>query len=404
MGSTAEHNKIPLRVMFVDHVASVGGAEIALYNLIRHFDFNVIQPVVVLGEEGILADRLKSIAEVHVIPMCAEVRTARKDNLGARSLLLGSAIIGAIRYIYQLIQFIREHNVDLVHTNSLKSDILGGCAAKLAGRPVIWHVRDRITSDYLPSRVAAMFRVLSKWLPDLIIADSRAVAATLSKASTTSIRVVHEGTPHEEFERHSQMAPARNTSPVIGLVGRISPWKGQDVFVRAASIVHQKHPEARFRIIGAALFGEATFEQKLHALVEDLKVGPVVEFSGFRHDIHVAIAELDILVHASTRPEPFGQVIIEGMAAGKPVVATNAGGVPEIIEDGVTGYLVSMADAEGMAGVINKLLDDPEAALAVSVRGQQHVAVNFSITRTVQGVMAAYRQLLKIPLGYGDGN
>jgi glycosyltransferase involved in cell wall biosynthesis len=174
--------------------------------------------------------------------------------------------------------------------------------------------------------------------------------------------------------------------------------------VRAAAIVRHKHPEARFRIIGSALFGESTFEQKLQVLVEELDVAPIVEFAGFRNDIHVAIAELDILVHASTRPEPFGQVIIEGMAAGKPVVATNAGGVPEIIEDGVTGYLVPMSDAESMARVINELLDDPQAAFATSVRGQRHVAMNFSITKTVDGVVTAYRQLLKISLGQSSSN
>jgi glycosyltransferase involved in cell wall biosynthesis len=392
--------------MFLDHVASLGGAEVALFNLIRHFDFNIIQPIVVVGEEGLLAERLRSIVEVHVLPMSAEVRTARKDNLGAKSLFLGSAIFAAIRYVRRLIRFIRSHNIDLVHTNSLKSDILGACAARLTAKPVIWHVRDRITPDYLPSGVATTFRMLSRWLPNMIIADSKAVAATLSEVPTKRIHIVHEGTPHEEFERHSQTSSVRvhNGNPVIGLVGRISPWKGQDIFVRAAAIVRHKHPEARFRIIGSALFGESTFEQKLQVLVEELDVAPIVEFAGFRNDIHVAIAELDILVHASTRPEPFGQVIIEGMAAGKPVVATNAGGVPEIIEDGVTGYLVPMSDAESMARVINELLDDPQAAFATSVRGQRHVAMNFSITKTVDGVVTAYRQLLKISLGQSSSN
>jgi glycosyltransferase involved in cell wall biosynthesis len=389
-----------LRVLFFDHVATLSGAEIALFNLIRHLDLNLIEPVVVLGEEGALADRLRSVAEVHIFPMHADIRQARKDNLGTRSNLSLAVLRKVVRYVRELARFMRWRQIDLLHTNSLKADLVGGLAARLTRTPVIWHVRDRITADYLPLTVTRTFRLLSRLLPDLIIADSHAVAATLSRRPSKRIRVVHEGTPHEEFALHSQPnAPGRtDDTQIIGLVGRISPWKGQDIFLRAASLVHHKYPAARFHIIGAALFDESDFEQKLRLLAEELDLGDVLTFAGFRNDIHQAIAELDVLVHASTRPEPFGQVIIEGMAAAKPVVATNAGGVLEIVEDGVTGFLVPMSDPERMAEAIDRLLADPNMARAMGLRGQAHVTHNFSIEKTVRGVLAAYQQVARVPV------
>ena len=305
-----------------------------------------------------------------------------------------------VRYVRELAVFMRRRHIDLLHTNSLKSDLIGSLAGKLTRTPVIWHVRDRITPDYLPPRVALTFRLLSRWLPDLIIADSHAVAATLSRRPSKRIHVVHEGTPHEEFALHSQPGAQGRSDDTqnIGLVGRISPWKGQDIFLRAAGMLRRKYPAARFHIIGAALFDESEFEQKLHKLADDLDLGEALTFAGFRNDIHQAIADLDVLVHASTRPEPFGQVIIEGMAAAKPVVATNGGGVREIVEDGVTGFLVPMSDPERMAEAIDRLLADPNMAHAMGLRGRAHVTHNFSIGKTVRGVLAAYHQVARVPM------
>lgn len=382
--------------MFFDHVATLSGGEIALLNLIRHLDPEVVDSVVVLGEEGPLADRLRDYAEVHILPLQADVQKARKDGLGAGSFNVKS-LRGAMAYVYQLARFIRFNHIDIVHTNSLKADVLGGFAAKLTRTPLIWHVRDRITADYLPSKVAMVFRQMSGWVPTAVIANSHSTASTLSKIPSRRVHVVHDGTIVSEFALQSASSTINRhrDSPVVGLVGRISPWKGQDVFLRAARLVLLTYPKARFHIIGAALFDELDYEKSLHRLANDLDLCEALTFTGFRHDIHEAIAGLDILVHASTKPEPFGQVIIEGMAAAKPVVATNAGGVPEIVEDGVTGLLVPMNDPERMAEAISTLLSSPEASHAMGVRAQDHIAQHFTIAKTAAGVQHVYQQLLQ---------
>ena len=167
--------------------------------------------------------------------------------------------------------------------------------------------------------------------------------------SRTVLRVVHDGTtaPSEQviaaMALSATAAPVRSGGPCVALVGRITRWKGQHIFLQAAAWVHRRFPEARFQIVGAALFDEKAYEAEIRELAVKLGVQNYVDFLGFRSDIPQYMAGIDLLVHASITGEPFGQVIIEAMASGKPVVATNGGGVPEIVVHGETGLLVPWA-------------------------------------------------------------
>src|SRR6185312_485761 len=212
--------------------------------------------------------------------------------------------------------------------------------------------------------------------------DSRPTSS-LKKRSTT----VHDGTHVDEIGLQQD----RRSGPIrIGLVGRICSWKGQHIFLRAAARVHKQYPYAEFVIIGSALFDEQKYEQELHQLTNELAINSVVHFAGFRTDVQAAIAELDVLVHASTIGEPFGQVIIEGMAAGKPVVATNGGGVPEIVQDDDTGILVPMGNADPMADAICRLLANPTLAKEMGRRGRQRVINQFTVGHTARRVEDVY--------------
>jgi glycosyltransferase involved in cell wall biosynthesis len=385
------------RVLFFDHTAILSGGEIALLRLVGELDRQKVSPVVVLGADGPLVDALRPIAETYVLPLSLRVTGTRKGSLGIKSLLRFREAWSVLSYIWQLIFFIRRNNIDLVHTNSLKSDIIGGIAGRLAMRPVLWHVRDRIDGEYLPQRVVSFFRLLCRTVPHYVIANSFSTLRTLESQEGSSKRnrmtVVHDGTHVGELdrERDHDHQPAR-----IGLVGRICSWKGQHVFLRAAAIVHKTYPHVEFAMIGSALFGEREYEAELHRLTKELGLEEFVHFAGFRKDVEAAIAELDVLVHASTIGEPFGQVIIEGMAAGKPVVATDGGGVPEIVQDGDTGILVPMNDAQAMASAISKLLADPNLAKAMGSRGRKRVLQQFTVGHTARKVESIYGSILAL--------
>jgi glycosyltransferase involved in cell wall biosynthesis len=395
----------PIRVLFFDHTAALGGGEIALLNLVRHLNPTRVKPVIVLAADGPLAERLRPAIETYVLPLAPKVANIKKDTLGISTLLRIPQLFTVLIYARHLARFIREHNIDLVHTNSLKADIIGGIAGRFARRPVVWHIRDRVEDDYLPAPVVRLFRFLCSVIPAYVIANS---AATL--------RTLHLGTRHPSSsipsgvdldlktvvvrDRTQFTAPRGDghSDPEIfriGLIGRISPWKGQHIFLQAADQVHRRFPKARFVIIGAALFGEDGYERRVRQLSAQLGLEEVVEFAGFRPDVQRAIAELDLVVHASTTGEPFGQVIIEGMAAGKPVVATNGGGVPEIIEDGQSGILVPMDDAPALADAICRVLADPEQAKAMGGRARQRVMDHFTVEETARRVQAVYEEIFR---------
>jgi glycosyltransferase involved in cell wall biosynthesis len=295
---------------------------------------------------------------------------------------------------------LKNHDIDLVHANSLKADLIGGTAARLARKPVIWHVRDRISSDYLPASVCRSFRLLARFLPTQIVANSNATLASLrlghSAGGPLSKRhaVVHDGILVNEVVPPTPTSPRARDGPLMGLVGRITRWKGQHIFIQTAAEVNKRFPNARFLIIGSALFGEDAYEREVRDLADSLGLQDVVEFTGYREDVDRAIADLDILVHASTTGEPFGQVIIEGMAAGKPVVATAGGGVLEIVVDGVTGSLVPMGDANAMAAAIISMLEQPERSLEMGRAGRRRVLDHFTIEQTARKIEAIYEILL----------
>ena len=395
MGST---DTVP-RVLFVDHIAAMGGGEIALLNLVRALDRSRYEPVVLLMSDGPLRARLQDAGiETHLFTLPDSIVHARKDGLGGSSLLRVKDGCRALGFCVSLARWIRAHGIALVHTNSLKSDFLGGLAGRLAGVPVVWHVRDRIENDYLPAKVVKAFRLAARWLPTRVVANSAATLQTVLPGNVPlenpgeRYRVVHDGTPWVELA--SSVFQSTEGPPVVGIVGRISPWKGQDVFLRAAAAVRKQLPDARFRIIGSALFDESAYEQSLHTLCRELDLEAVVEFVGFRADVMAAIGELDVLVHASTTGEPFGQVVIEAMVMGKPVIATRGGGVPEIVVDGGTGVLVPMGDAGAMAEALAGLLSDPARRAAMGRAGRQRVDACFRIERVAADVAAVYDGLL----------
>lgn len=387
----------PIRVLFVNHTAKAGGGELALRLLIQNLDRAFVRPQLVLFEDGPIAEMFSKDTAVHILPLADEIRERRKDTLGAIKMSDLSRLFALPGFIVRLSRLIDRLDVDVVHTNSLKADILGGIAARLARKRVVWHVRDRITDDYLPSTTVRIFRRLARLIPHAIITNSHATLETLCLPKRTDrgahsnlVTVAHDGFDFTELAE-SNNVPGPHL--VIGLVGRVSPWKGQDVFLRAIHQIHLEFPRARFQIIGSALFGEEAYGDHIRALSHELGLDKCVEFCGFVRDIQRHIASLDVVVHASTIPEPFGQVIIEGMAAGKPIIATHGGGAAEIVVDGVSGLLVPMNDPEALANTLRMLIGDPNLRERLGSAGYSRVDKTFRIEFTAAKVSKVYSEL-----------
>lgn len=393
---------LPTTVLFFDHTAKMGGGEISLLNLVTHLDRRYFEPVVVLASEGPLGEKLREAGvETHVLPLSDQISGVRKDSLTGWRAVSGDQVGEIVRYIWRLRGFARARGADILHTNSLKADIIGALAGRLGGLPVVWHVRDRIADDYLPSLAARVFRVSCRFLPDYVLVNSVSTLDSLHLPTARRARVVYNGVVHDglpltmEDDEESHEKEEGAATNCIGLVGRISPWKGQDIFLRAAAMVLEKYPDTRFQIVGAPLFGEEEYEAELHRLSAELGLENSVEWLGFRSDVMSLVSQMTMLVHASKTGEPFGQVVVEAMIAGRPVVATNGGGIPEIVLEGQTGLLVPMNDAPAMAAAMLCLLDDPALARELGRAGRTRAAENFTIGHTVAKISRFYDDVLR---------
>jgi glycosyltransferase involved in cell wall biosynthesis len=394
---SAHNSNRPIRVLFVDHTAQLGGGEIALRNLLNSLTIKRVHITVLLWAEGTLAKQLISAGHsVHILPLSSRIAEARKESVGWKSLLRVREMFSMFLFAWRLVRFIRRMHVDLVHTNSLKSHILGGLAARLAGRPLVWHLRDRIAPDYLPKTAVWIVRMACKILPQFVIANSQATLDAIAPRSEHNagryrkFKVIHDGC----LQTATLEDPSIDDGPNVGIVGRISPWKGQHVFIKAAAIVSRECPGTHFQIIGAPLFSETEYEAELHRLAANLNLKQILTFTGFVSDVASAIARLRIVVHASIIAEPFGQVVIEGMAAGKPVIATRAGGIPEIMAHNETGLLVPVGDECALAEAMIALLRDPARARTMGEKGRETVREFFTIERHARAVEQVYEDVL----------
>ena len=375
----------PLHVAVVDHTAQLGGAELALVRLLDAID-NTVRVSIVLFEEGPLADRLRNSGrDVRILALSPSVNAIRRDELGLRTALRSAGRIA--RHGLRLARLLRSLDVDVVHATSLKANLLTAALRPLIGRPLVWHVHDRIAPDYLPARTVELVRRLAR-VPRVVIANSLATAATLG--SRPDVIVAPPGLAAEQIRDSPRPRPSR--PPTIGVVGRISETKDQLSFVRAAARVRDRHGEARFVVIGAPAFGADAYAGLVAAEVSRLGLDEVLHFTGFVDDPTRLVDELTLVVHTAAVPEPFGQVVTEAMARGVPVIATSGGGVNEIFEpdSNAVGWLVPPASPDTLASAITEALANPIEAERRGTRAWEMVSARYPVARTAHLVRQAW--------------
>ena len=395
-----------LRVCYLDHTAKLSGGEIALARLLETIDRSAINPWVILAEDGSLAERLRAAGiQVDIVPLSGTVLDVRKDSVESGIFSKVGLILQVLAYGFKVAALIRTQPVDIIHTNSLKSDIYGMLVSRLCRVPLIWHIRDHIDVTYLPAFAVKMMRFLAARVPAFVIANSQSTLDQLHLAVAKPGAVVPSGVdPHGEvvYDGIASGIPplasetASNGPLRIAIVGRLAGWKGQHIFLDAAAKLVEAGIDAKFLLAGTAMFGEDDYVAELHSQVDRLGLQGKVEFLGHVDPIEAFLPTVSILVHASTSPEPFGQVVIEGMAAGIPVVATDGGGVKETVVHGETGLLVPMGNAQALADALRMLIDRPELRAKLSTKGRQRVLRHFTASITARKVERVYREVLTL--------
>ncbi|HEY9495112.1 MAG TPA: glycosyltransferase family 4 protein [Intrasporangium sp.] len=374
-----------LHVAVVDHTSQLGGAELALVRLLDAIG-DTVRVSIVLFEDGPLAERLRNSGrDVRILALPASVNAIRRDELDLRTALMSVGRIA--RHGWQLARLIRSLDVDVVHATSLKANLLTAALRPLIGRPLVWHVHDRIAPDYLPARTVDLVRRLAR-VPRVVIANSLATAATLS--SRRDVIVAPPGLSAEQIRATPRPRPSG--PPTIGVVGRISETKDQLTFVRAAARVRQRNGETTFVMVGAPAFGADDYAGRVASEVSRLGLDEVMHFTGFVDNPTRLVDELTLVVHTAAVPEPFGQVVTEAMARGVPVIATSGGGVNEIFEpdSNAVGWLVPPASPDTLASAITEALADPIEAERRGTTAWEMVSARYPVTRTAQLVLQAW--------------
>jgi glycosyltransferase involved in cell wall biosynthesis len=364
------------RIAFVDQTGAIGGAELVLLDIAEAYAASCTVFLFAEGPfSGLLHDRG---VDVHIVNMGGHMVNVRRESgllSGVRS--MASVVLGAFRLAGRL----REY--DLVYANSQKAAVIGGLAARLCGKKMIWHLHDIVSEEHFSPFQRKVITMVLRSFTQAVIANSQASAASIAGLvpSSCPVQVVHPGIDSAAFDAVSEedAFDLRNKMklsghPLAGVFSRLSPWKGQDVMLTSMCQL----PELHVIMIADALFGESDYANTLKLTVKELGLSDRVHFIEHTTQIPLYMKMVDYIVSPSVAPEPFGRIIVEGMLAGRPVVATRAGGVTEIIEHGRTGLLVPCGDPKALASALQSLIDDPAACRTMASEAKSVALSAFS--------------------------
>ncbi len=394
------------KIAYLDHTQEMSGGEIYLLNLLKFLDKDQFSPVVILPCSGSLEIYLKELG----IPVSIISASQRAIQLGKHQgmgniLSEMKSILSLAFTIGKIVRYLKREKVSLVHTNSIKANFYGSLAAKLAGKPVIWQLHDILTADFFSSFFGRLLTIWANFFDNVIICNSNATKKAFIECGgrTNKAIKIHNGIDISRFniKNHRRSAFKKELclpkdAPLVGHIGRLAPWKGQHLFIEAASRILVDLPKTNFVLVGEALFGDIdlNYRKSLQTLIAKLGLKNKVRLVGFRKDIPNIIAALDIVVHSSVAPEPFGLVIAEAMAMGKPIVAARAGGIPEIVQDGIMGLLFEPGNSSALAEAILAILKDKERASVMGEAGRQRIERFFTAEGNAKQVENIYSRLL----------
>jgi glycosyltransferase involved in cell wall biosynthesis len=405
-----------MRILFLNPVGLFGGAERSLLDIIASLaaarpDWEMR---LVAGSDGPLIRRARAMNIAATVlpmpPLLAQVgdSAARGSSgaIGARLSIaanLLTAVLATNRYTRTLAREIEGIAPTLIYTNGFKMHVIGTWAAR-GKAPVVWHIHDYVGARLVMSRL--MRRQASRCAAAITNSDS--VRGDLSRvcgdrvAATTVYNAVDldhfaQTGPAADLDALAGMSAAPSGTVRVGLVATMARWKGHQVFLRAiAELPARTRARMRAYVIGGAIYptrGSQLSADELRASAKQLGISDCVGFTGFVDDVASAIRALDIVVHASTEPEPFGLAIIEAMACGKPIIASAAGGASEIVQLCGGALLHPPGDSAALSVCIGQLVRSPSERRDLGATGRAAAEKSFGRTRLAEQLIPIFERV-----------
>jgi glycosyltransferase involved in cell wall biosynthesis len=346
-----------------------GGGQWSLYYLVKHLNKDIFHPIVLCPEEGDLAEKMRASG--------ADMIFLRVGRIRHMNLLV----------IRKFISLIKDWQIALIHTDSSTETFYAGIAARSLRIPLIWHVRvsehewflDRLLS-LLSTRLILVAEALSsrfKWLK-----------------STQKMVVIYNGVDIEQFDAFPTSSSIREefnigkNTVLLGFIGRIEKRKGPEYLISAMKNVDN----AKLIFVGK---GEEAYLKRIKRLCKESVISNRIIYAGYRRNIPSILKEIDIIVFPTIKGEGFSRVILEAMAAAKPIIATDDAGNKEAVINGITGYVVPAKDAMALGIKINELTAGKEKREQMGSSGRQRVDEMFTMERNIWEIEKLYFEVLE---------
>ncbi|WP_128548359.1 glycosyltransferase family 4 protein [Larkinella soli] len=351
-----------------------GASKILLTTLqfLKKKNFHV---VVVLSEDGPLAAEIQKIGyRVEIV----KLGILRRKYFSVSGLINRfQAIQKAKRF---LIDLVKTERIDVIYSNT-SAVLVGALTAKACNVRHVWHVHEIIPS---PKVFVRFIGFMLNHFSDKVIVVSDVVRNYWKKyVADEKIVTVYNGIDYSEFLKDSTSLRAElgvgQDTILIGMIGRIHYWKGQEYFIDMASHLSKKYPNAKFVLVGDAFPGYEYLYDNLKNKIQAENIGHLVENLGYRTDIPNIMNGFDVFVLPSILPDPFPTVILEAMASGKPVVATNHGGATEMVDHAKTGVLIPWNDSQKAVSMFEEIIRNSKLRERMGQQARQRVLHRFSL-------------------------
>lgn len=385
------------RIAFVSHTGRVSGAEVVLLNILRSLDRTRYEPVVVCPAE----DDLRRMVEAEDVRCLSVPALAARFTSDPRRLLgYLCSMAGAIRTLRKTLA---DVDASLVHAATVRAGIAATLATVGTGKTVQWHVHDILPRHPLSSAIRTL-----AWLSprSRVLAVSHAAARAFcgNLPFRGRIEVIHNGTDLSRFPckepgtsglKHELGIP--DGSFLVCAVGMICPRKNLHKLLKAFLQIRDRVPQMHIAIVGAPVFShDEAYRDALVAQAAEDGIADRVHFTGARRDIPAVLRSADLLV-LNSQEEPFGLVLVEAMASGTPVLAARVGGIPEIVSDGVNGWLVERDDTAGLASKLVEFAENPAALENAARTAREMTCPRFSLAQFQARLDSVFERLMPAP-------